>query len=153
MKKSIQERQQAEKAFHEKKFGEEKSTSHYRTGFKSDLMERFWAEMGDLNGKKILELGCGTGWLTLMMAKRGAQVSTFDISEEAVKKVKSLVRERGFEDQVDARQMGAEKLEYESETFDIVVGNAILHHLDLQAVVKEINRVLGRGGGRTSWNP
>ncbi len=146
MTKSIEERQRAEKAFHEKKFGDEYKARYYRSGFKSDLMARFWEELGDLEGKKVLEVGCGEGWLTLMLAKRGAQVWTFDISEEAVRKVKKLVERNGFGDRVEARPMAAEKLEYESGTFDLVVGNAILHHVDLNAIVAEMNRVLVEGG-------
>ena len=41
--------------------------------------------LGDLRGKRVLELGCGTGWLTVILCKLGATVDGVDISDEQVK--------------------------------------------------------------------
>ena len=49
--------------------------------------------------------------------------------------------------------MPAEKLKYDSDMFDLIVGNAILHHVDLIETLKEIRRVLKKGGSAYFTEP
>jgi SAM-dependent methyltransferase len=102
--------------------------------------EKLLATLGDVKGKRILELGCGIGGLTTTLAGNGAYVSAIDISPEAVK----MTREKceGFIGQVDVQRMDANNLHYTAESFDLVVGELILHHLDCIKAAREIGRVL-----------
>lgn len=103
--------------------------------------------LGDLRGKRILDLGCGTGWLSVILAKRGATVDAVEISTEAVRIATEMARINGVSEQVTARVGSAYDIEFPDETFDIVVGEAILHHLsDKHRAAEELYRVLKPSG-------
>lgn len=107
--------------------------------------EKLLMALDDVKGKRICEFGCGGGGLTQGLANRGAYVSAIDISTEAVK----ITRERNKEfipEQVDVQQMDACNLHYNNESFDLVVGALILHHVDVVKAAMEISRVLKPGG-------
>lgn len=101
--------------------------------------------LGQLNGKHICEIGCGGGSLTRELATRGACVSALDISAEAVKVTQKINREF-LPKQVNVQQMDACNLLYDDESFDLVVGMAILHHIDINKAAREVSRVLKPGG-------
>ena len=143
----IASRHKAERDFHNQRFSSDNDRTPYRhTGFKSDIFSRMLEVMGDIEGKKVVEIGCGEGWLTRILAKKKADVYSFDISDEAINTVRSRLKEEGLSDRVTLERMAAEELTYPSDTFDLVVGSAILHHLDLEISAKEIWRVLKPGG-------
>jgi 2-polyprenyl-3-methyl-5-hydroxy-6-metoxy-1,4-benzoquinol methylase len=99
-----------------------------------------------IEGKRVLDYGCGTGWNSCDLASHGAIVTGIDISPGAIEVGRQRAKEEGLADRVDLRVMNAEKLELADNTFDIVCGNGILHHLDLDACYREIHRVLKPGG-------
>ena len=150
----IKKKHDSEMFFFDKTFGQKKQGSNlYDLGFKSIITNKFIKKLGNLEGKKVLELGCGRGWFTKILATMGAEVWTFDISAEAVRETRSMAEKLNFQDKVHVGQMPAEKLTYDSGMFDIVVGNAILHHLDLNTSVKQIRRVLRKGGKASFMEP
>jgi 2-polyprenyl-3-methyl-5-hydroxy-6-metoxy-1,4-benzoquinol methylase len=100
--------------------------------------------LGDLRGKRVLEFGCGLGKMSALLAKSGADVSTFDISESSVAVARRRAELNGLK--VDAIVAVGEDLPYPDESFDIVVGKAILHHLDVTRARGELHRVLRPGG-------
>jgi ubiquinone/menaquinone biosynthesis C-methylase UbiE len=106
----------------------------------------FLTTVGELQGKKVLEVGCGEGWSTLEYARRGAAVYPFDISPESVRNLMREITATGAAKQVSPAVMAAECLGYPDDTFDFVLGVAILHHTDLQYVSQEVERVLKPGG-------
>ncbi|MFM7032339.1 MAG: class I SAM-dependent methyltransferase, partial [Bacteroidota bacterium] len=67
-----------------------------------------------------------------------------DISDVAIAQSKAQAQAENLE--IDFRRMNAEILEFEDNTFDIIVGSAILHHLDLDKAYKELHRCLKPGG-------
>jgi ubiquinone/menaquinone biosynthesis C-methylase UbiE len=96
---------------------------------------------------KSLELGCGTGFFTLNLKLAGVidEAHVTDLSPGMVEVAKRNARSLGFE--VEGRVADAERLPYEDESFDIVIGHAVLHHIpDLDACFAEILRVLKPGG-------
>lgn len=100
--------------------------------------------MGDINGKRILDLGCGAGETSVYFALQGAQVTAVDISEEMISIVKQLAAKWNVD--VDAKVIVGEDMELDSSSFDYVFGNGVLHHLDRKKAYNEINRVLKPGG-------
>jgi SAM-dependent methyltransferase len=102
--------------------------------------------LGDLLGKRVLELGCGPGDYTIMMDRHGAQVTAIDIAPTGL----PITHQRAQANQVDAAVqvswMAAEKLAFPAETFDWVVGFGLLHHADLVALGPEVRRVLRPDG-------
>ncbi|HEY3210592.1 MAG TPA: class I SAM-dependent methyltransferase [Actinomycetota bacterium] len=104
-----------------------------------------------LAGARVLEYGCGRGSSALFLAENGAIVSAIDISEAGLDLARKEARHRGVS--IDFRLMNAEKLEFPEETFDLVCGSAILHHLDLDRSFREVSKVLKPGGAAVFIEP
>lgn len=116
------------------------AASVYRFKFRTELI-------GDLNGKKVLDLGCGKGYMTISFLESGAFVSAIDISPKSIELVKKNAFEIGKNDNLVAMVMDAHNLEFEDESFDIVIADGILHHLtDIPKALNEIKRVLKSDG-------
>jgi ubiquinone/menaquinone biosynthesis C-methylase UbiE len=101
------------------------------------------AALGPLEGRRVLELGCGAGDLSAELVRRGAELTALDVSPALVE----LARRR-----VDATFLvaPAERTGLPDEAFDMVVGKWVLHHLEVPAAAAEIRRVL-RPGGRAAF--
>jgi SAM-dependent methyltransferase len=102
--------------------------------FGADLIEM----LAPRRGEWILDLGCGDGALTVLLAQTGAQVVGVDACEAMVE----AARRRG----VDARVADGRRLPFDSE-FDAVFSNAALHWMgDLGSVLAGVGRSLKAGG-------
>lgn len=111
------------------------------------LLDTFDAHLADLDGKRVLDLGCGHGERSLMLLERGADVDGIDISSVYIAEAERAARTAGFpEDRYRFVAGDAHHLPYDDTSFDSVVGNGILHHLDLDAALGEVHRVLKPGG-------
>ena len=103
-----------------------------------------FAALGDLSGKDALDYGCGHGMAAVAMARRGANVTAFDLSPGYVAEVRERAEANGV--RVEAVEANGEALPFADASFDAVWGNAILHHLDLAQAGRELHRVLRPGG-------
>lgn len=117
--------------------------AHARRGRTTKGMSEF---LGDLRGREVLELGCGMGTLSTLLAKSGARVWAFDLSPASVEVARRRAKLHGVADRVTFTVAAGEELPYEDERFDVTVGKAILHHLDVERAGPELHRVLRRGG-------
>ena len=98
-------------------------------------------------GKDVLELGCGTGRVSVRLARRGARVVGVDVSSESLRRAAARARDAGLgSDNPVFERMDAEALTFPDARFDLIVGSGILHHLDLGAVCQHLPRVLRPGG-------
>jgi 2-polyprenyl-3-methyl-5-hydroxy-6-metoxy-1,4-benzoquinol methylase len=103
--------------------------------------------MGDIRGKSLLDLGCGMGEEAIYFARLGANVTAIDISEIGIEVTQRRAAHNGVAERVDARVMRADPTEFPDESFDIVHGLGILHHLpNLEQSLREIRRLLKPGG-------
>jgi ubiquinone/menaquinone biosynthesis C-methylase UbiE len=96
---------------------------------------------------KSLELGCGTGFFTLNLKLAGVldEGHVTDLSPGMVEVAKRNAESLGFS--VEGRVADAERLPYDDDTFDLVVGHAVLHHIpDVELSLREVLRVLKPGG-------
>lgn len=96
---------------------------------------------------KSLEIGAGTGFFSLNLRQAGVldEVHVTDISPGMVEVAKRNARGLGFG--IDGRVADAEALPYDDETFDLVVGHAVIHHIpDVELAFREMKRVLRPGG-------
>jgi SAM-dependent methyltransferase len=100
--------------------------------------------LGDLRGRSALDYGCGHGMAAVVMARGGAAVTAFDLSPGYV----SEARERATANGVRVACVAAdgESLPFPDGAFDVVWGNAILHHLGLARAGRELFRVMRPGG-------
>ena len=99
-----------------------------------------------VENRDVLELGCGAGHYTIVLAKLGAQVSALDISEAGVDLTRARARHYGLQRQVLLRVTSVENMDFDDESFDVVVGTYILHHIDIAVAARQIRRVLRPGG-------
>lgn len=114
-------------------------------GERASLRRARWiAKAADFKpGKRVLEVGCGTGFFSKIFLEYGIHLHAIDLSADLIERAK----ERCVEEQrADFRVADIEKLPFENEALDAVVGARVLHHLDMKSSFDEICRVLKRGG-------
>ncbi|MCP2259899.1 Methyltransferase domain-containing protein [Streptoalloteichus tenebrarius] len=110
---------------------------------------RFRAAAGDRGWPygHALELGSGTGFFLLNLMQGGviAKGSVTDLSPGMVQVALRNAENLGLD--VDGRVADAERIPYDDDTFDLVVGHAVLHHIpDVPSAMREVLRVLKPGG-------
>jgi ubiquinone/menaquinone biosynthesis C-methylase UbiE len=114
----------------------------YATGrFRAIAGERGWPY------ETAMELGSGTGFFLLNLMQGGVikKGSVTDLSPGMVAVALRNAENLGLD--VDGRVADAERIPYDDNSFDLVVGHAVLHHIpDLPAAFREILRVLKPGG-------
>lgn len=93
-------------------------------------------------GMSVLEMGCGAGYFTGELAQSGADVVAIDVSPELLEIAKANCSEPNVRYEIQ----NACKLSYPDAVFDSVVGSSVLHHLEIEAALREIYRVLRLGG-------
>ena len=113
-----------------------------------DMWERsILAATEPLGGRDVLELGCGEGDLTVRLAAAGARVTALDLSPRMLDLARRRMERHLPEAEVAWVSGSAEAMPFADESFDLVVGKWVLHHLDLEAALTELHRVM-RAGGR-----
>ena len=100
----------------------------------------------DCKDKNILDYGCGIGLNTEKYLKYlPKKITGVDISEISLQKARKRVKL--YENQkVEFKQDNCENLSLENESFELVYGTGVLHHLKLDLAIKEIARVLKKDG-------
>jgi len=112
------------------------------------LRDRVCAEAGSRGGERVLDLGAGTGLVTLALAPRASSVTALDISPAMLDRLERHAASAGVDNVVpvvgDMRM-----LPFDDESFDLVASNYAFHHLDDEAkelALSEARRVLVPGG-------
>lgn len=96
--------------------------------------------LGNVNGKKLLDFGCGTGIYAKLLTKKGAKISGFDISPEMLEIAKNE------NPKLNLKLGSGYKIPFK-EKFDIVLASLVVHYLqDWNKMLKEVKRVLKKGG-------
>jgi ubiquinone/menaquinone biosynthesis C-methylase UbiE len=100
------------------------------------------AEFRNHAGKRVLEIGCGTGCDLLQFAKHGATATGIDIGNLHLE-----VAARRLEGRAQLVKADARALPFPDSSFDYVYSHGVIHHSDYpQSITKEILRVLHAGG-------
>lgn len=135
-------RLQRERDFHDDRYADEhrQAAAKYYAVDTGSVAYRSLLDETAGPGVRVLEYGCGTGSRAPDLVDGGAAVVGIDISGVGVSAAAAS--------EVDANflQMDAEHLGFADESFDLVCGSGILHHLDLQQSIDEVARVLRPGG-------
>ena len=138
---------------------------HYDEGF-IRFLEEMWgdgylspggaAEVGrllegvDLTGKKVLDIGCGSGGITAGLAKDfgAAKVVGIDVEEPVCREARQKVLALRVSDKVEIHQISPEyPMPFEAESFDIVFSkDSIVHIPDKESMCHESFRLLKPGG-------
>ncbi len=96
----------------------------------------------------VVDLGCGTGQLSIPLAKQGALVKAVDVSQAMIDRLKIKTSDLGI-DSIEGIVLPIEQLNFSPGSIDLVVSNYALHHLrdaDKQAAVKASVGWLRPGG-------
>ncbi len=97
---------------------------------------------GDLRGRRVLDIGCGTGTLAAWLAERAAaKVWGVDESPEMLEVARAKIPEG-----VGLKLARAEELPFKDGWFERAVSRLVVHHLDRSRAFPEIRRVLASGG-------
>lgn len=103
----------------------------------------------EVQGKVVLDVGCGTGILSFLLIEKGAdKVVCGDLSEYMLSQCKKKAGILGYgPDRIDFRQLDAESLPFDSNSFDAVTSGMVLGLVPNQRkVISEMVRVLKPGG-------
>ena len=93
---------------------------------------------------QILDYGCGIGSsLRKVVEFSPKKITGIDISEVSIKKAKEVSKENS---KIELLVDNCEKTRFQNNSFDVVYGTGILHHLNLEICLSEIFRVLRPGG-------
>lgn len=106
---------------------------------------------GDFNAnKKVLEVACNMGTTAIGLAKQyGCHIEGVDLDENALEKAKANIAANGLSDKIHVQRANAMKLPFEDNTFDVVINEAMLTMLPIEAkrkAIAEYYRVLKPGG-------
>jgi SAM-dependent methyltransferase len=150
---SATDRQEKERAFHDQQARQRAATFARRPrelSFEDDvyLDHETWIRpafelLGELRDRSVLDYGCGHGMAAVVLARRGARVTAFDLSSGYLQEARRRAGANGA--RIDFVQANAERLPFADRSFDRVWGNAVLHHLDLAKAGRELFRVLKPG--------
>jgi SAM-dependent methyltransferase len=109
-------------------------------------------QLGDITGKKLLDLGCGAGENSVYFAKKGANCVATDYSPGMVEVALKLAKTNGVK--IEGCTANAMELDFPDQTFDIVYASNLLHHLpEPKTAIREMHRVLKPGGKACFWDP
>lgn len=101
-------------------------------------------------GQTILDLGCGTGALTLRAAQKGAKVKGIDINAQMLEIAQKQVIKKNLLQNINLCEMGVAELETEkSDSYDMVMSGLCFSELsedELIFTLKEVKRILKPGG-------
>jgi SAM-dependent methyltransferase len=103
-----------------------------------------FAQLGDVRGLRVLDYGCGHAMAAVVLARRGAKVTAFDLSSGYLAEAKR--RAEANDVAIQFVQADGETLPFADGSFDRVWGNAVLHHLNIRLAGRELLRILRPGG-------
>ncbi|MEE4349676.1 MAG: bifunctional 2-polyprenyl-6-hydroxyphenol methylase/3-demethylubiquinol 3-O-methyltransferase UbiG [Pacificimonas sp.] len=106
----------------------------------ADTSERHWLE-----GKRVLDVGCGGGILTECLARVGADVTGIDAAEQGIEVAKAHAEAQGLT--IDYRHVEASVLVTAGEQFDLITCMEVVEHVaDVPAFLADLRALLKPGG-------
>ena len=136
-----------EKNFHNKLQSKSKGRFEnifYKAIYNSNVDFFNFLKLNSINSN-ILDFGCGVGRSLKKVAEfNPKKITGIDISDVSIQKAKSLIIDSNSE--VELVVDNCEKTKFKNNTFDIVYGTGILHHLNIEICLEEIRRILKPGG-------
>jgi ubiquinone/menaquinone biosynthesis C-methylase UbiE len=120
----------------------------FQPSAKQRIIDAFVRLSGLAPGARVLDVGCGSGAFTGLLAERGYQAAGLDISPKLI-----ALAKRKFP-QIDFHEGDAENLPFEAASFDGVLLSGLIHHFpDPRRLASETGRVLKPGGRFVAFDP
>ncbi|CAN5677401.1 hypothetical protein BH10CYA1_BH10CYA1_55440 [soil metagenome] len=104
-----------------------------------------------LNERKVrtvLDLGCGSGWLSIFLARQGFTVTGIDVAGHALELGRQWAEQENLKINFDVGDIA--KIDYPEGSFDAVVANSIFEHFTYElanVTIKRLKSLLSPGGG------
>lgn len=108
--------------------------------------------MGNVENKKILELGCGLGEASVYFAKKGALVTATDLSSEMLNVANKLAERHSVKIQTQ-KASATDLSNLEAGSYDMVYAANLLHHVPIEDTLRAVHAVLKPGGQAFFWDP
>jgi SAM-dependent methyltransferase len=120
------------------------------------LRRRYVREIAALvrPGERVLEVGCGTGWLTSLLAEAGVHALGIDFSSTQIDRARRTAHATGQDLEFRVTDLGS--LRKDGQRFDVVITHAVLHHLatdELQDLLDDAVDLLAPGGRFVAVEP
>lgn len=111
-----------------------------KSPLKRDKVSALLGVLGDVEGKRCLDLGSDNGVVSVLLRQQGGTWASGDLTPETVDAIRALVG-------TDVHQVEESKLPFEDRAFDLVVVADMLEHVQAEeGFVREIARILKPGG-------
>ena len=153
MYEELKKRVERERAYHNQEKDVSKKAFNFKKLFRNYFSNPSLIEMeNDLNkvknisNKKVLDFGCGYGKDFDDLLLNDNELTGIDISELYIRHCTNYCNKNFKDKKCSVFAMDAHDLKFEDETFDLIIGRGILHHLDFNIALKGIKRVLKKDG-------
>lgn len=116
--------------------------------WKVKYIERFVDNFKKVKNKSIIEVGTGSGYMAVSLAKLGAKVTACDITIKNLINLKKATETLGLQRNISFVCCSADQLPFKKGTFQYFVLNSVLEHIPKEKeAITEIERVLKKRGG------
>lgn len=121
-------------------------------GIESIVVQQHYKWIGDVKGKKVLDLGCFMGnSLSMYLAENAAEYIGLDLSENAIKQLNK--RLEGLPN-ANAYSIDFLSEDFKEKDFDLIYAYAVLHHFkDVDELISKLNEKLAVNGKIVSYDP
>jgi len=147
-------RYKREAEFHDKVFSDDTRQPAYKYYSIAQSSKAFYRNyiIAQSRDGRVLEYGCGPFSHAPLLAQQGAAVVGIDISPVAVARHASTLKQKNVHRALSC-VMNAESLGFREQSFNLICGIGILHHLNLEKSLDEIARTLSPGGSAIFLEP
>lgn len=133
-----------------------RSLAEYRaaTGERDEAVRVQWEWLGDLAGKRVLEIGCGAGnILTMEIARRSGEYLGVDVQADRVAVLRRKLESAGLRHgRAEAQDVLAENWPW--GRFDVIYSGSVLHAFgDIERAAACLRKMLAEGGVIVAWEP
>lgn len=147
-----------EKQFHDRRYTNDHKRQQKVGRFysiTSSITQAYQQKLLDSSkNSKVIEYGCGKGSYAFKIAHNCAELVTgIDISPVAIEIAQQQAARENLSENINFQIMNAENLEFEPNSYDLICGSGILHHLDLTSAVESITRILKPSGKAVFLEP
>ena len=149
------QRLETERKFHDYRFADDdnirSNIKKYYVINKIALEKYYDIISANCKDKKLLEYGCGTGDNIEIFQKLNVHLTGIDISEEGINRAN--IKSNSKKIDADFFVMDAENTDFQDNSFDLIVGRGIIHHLNLKNIYSETARILNTNGHAVFMEP